>query len=61
MSKQCKKPVQLPELLDIILKESFSTLCSYIESKCAQMDRQDGLDFEGTPRGTKVQAVAVLL
>ena len=26
MSKQCKKPVQLPELLDIILKESFSTL-----------------------------------
>ena len=51
MSKQCKKPVQLPELLDIIFKESFSTLCSYIESKCAQMDRQDGLDFEGTLRG----------
>ena len=49
--KQRKTPVDLSELLDVILSKSFNVLCNYVDDKLAKTGKQDGLESEATRHG----------
>ena len=48
VSEQTKTPVDLSELLDIILSKPFDGLCNYVDSKLAETNKRDGLDTKAT-------------
>lgn len=49
VSEQTKTPVDLSELLDVILSKTFNALCNYVGSKLTGIDKRDGLDSKATP------------
>ena len=49
VSEQMKTPVDLSELLDVILSKSFNALCNYVDGKLAKTDKRDCLDSNVTP------------
>lgn len=51
ISKQVKTPMNFPELLDVILSQSFGALCGYMESA---VNGQSGIDLGGIKGTTMV-------
>ena len=49
VSEQTKTPVDLSELLDVILGKSFDALCNYVDSKLTETDKRDDLESKATP------------
>ena len=49
VSEQTKTPVDLSELLDVILSKTFNALCNYVESKLTETEKRDGLGSKATP------------
>ena len=48
ISKQVKTPINFPELLDVILSQSFGALCGYVESALNGQNRIDLGSIKGT-------------
>ena len=51
VSEQKKTPVDLSELLDVILSKSFKALCNYVDGKLTETDKRDGLESKAAPHG----------
>ena len=51
ISKQVKTPINFPELLDVILSQSFGALCGYVESA---LNGQNGIDLDSIKGTTMV-------
>ena len=51
ISKQVKTPMNFPELLDVILSQSFGALCGYVESA---LNGQNGIELGGIKGTTMV-------
>lgn len=51
VSKRKKTPVDLSELLDVILSKSFNVLCNYVDGKLTETDKRNGLESKETPHG----------
>ena len=49
VSEQTKTPVDLSELLDVILGKSFDALCNYVDSKLTETEKRDDLESKATP------------
>ena len=51
VSEQRKTPVDLSELLDVILSKSFNVICNYVDGKLTETDKRDGLESNATAHG----------